>query len=194
MQDELGAERAQEHIGEVVSVDSRAAVLQELAHVYVVGGVDAVEQALAGCAVFGGRQQVALDLDVVEHALAEGHQALARGCPWPEWWETSYEVLLKAPLALVEQGAHKTAAIAEMAKQRALAHPRRERDLIHRHGVGSTGGDEVLGRVQDRETVACGVRPPRAGPAEHRQHPGQGLLLHVGESTFDQLRTAVHLC
>ena len=99
------------------------------------------------CAIFGGREQVTLDLDVVEHPLAEGDEPLTCRCTRAEGRGTADEVLLEAPLALVEQSSHQTAAIAEMAKQRALANLRGVRHLIHRDRVGATGGDEAFGRM-----------------------------------------------
>jgi hypothetical protein len=151
-------------VGEVARVQVGVGVGYQSADVGPVGPVHAVAQPLAGSSVFSRAQEVSLDLDVVEHALTEGHQALARGRARPERRRPADEALLEAPLALVEQGAHQAAAVAEVAKQCALAHSRGARDLVHRYGVGASQLHQALGCLQDRAAVArrvCSLVPKR---------------------------------
>src|ERR1700733_7981260 len=159
-----------------------------------VGGVDAVAQPLSGSAVLGGDEQIALDLDVLEHALAEGDEALARRCAGAERRGTADEALLQAALALVEQRAHQTAAIAEVAEQRPLADAGSAGDLVHRHALSTALGDERFGGGEDRGAIARSIGPLVPDRLGHRQPPLHDIALHLGNPTWRDYRTTVHLC
>jgi len=60
-----------------------------------------VAQALAGGAVLCRREEVALNLDHLEQAVAGCHETLRRGCSGPKGSRPADEVLLEGPLAFV---------------------------------------------------------------------------------------------
>ena len=79
------------------------------------------------------------------------------------------DVLLQAPLGLVEQGAQEPLAVAEAAEQRALADAGGARDVVHGDRLHAALGEQPGRRLQHARAVARGVRalgPRRAGEGE----------------------------
>src|SRR5437870_2132495 len=156
--------------------------------------VHAVGEALARRTRLGGGEDLALDLDLLEPALAVGDEALIRPSARSQRRRPADEAFLERTLALVEQCAQQPVAISEAAKQRALADAGGTRDLIHRHAVHAPLRDEPLGGAQDRLAVARSVGALAAVELELRKiKRTAGACGGAVSRHFDHVRTVVHL-
>src|SRR5262249_44704509 len=117
VENEFRAERGQEDVGEVVAVGRGSGLRKQGAGVGAVRAVHAVQQALARRrSGFGGGEQIALDLDLVQQPVSEGDQPLPRRGPGAKRRRAADEPFLKGPLALVEQSSKQTGPVAETTK------------------------------------------------------------------------------
>src|SRR5437870_7696503 len=157
--------------------------------------VHAVGEALARGTRLGGGEDLALDLDLLEPALAVGDQALIGSSARSQRRRPADEAFLERSLALIEQCAQQPVAISEAAKQRALADAGGTRDLIHRHALHAPLRDESLGGAKDRLAVAHRVRALATVELELRKHECTTRALGgVATRHFQHFRTVVHLC
>jgi hypothetical protein len=114
---------------------------------------------------------------VLDHPPAEGDRTLHGRSTGAERRLAADDLVLELALALVEQGVHQAAAVAEAAEERALADARRGGDRVHRHMLDSPLLDQASRSREDPQAVARRV----GALAELRPCDGQGQRRGAGK-------------